>query len=355
MSAKLLYEQLIANTTWNTKKVLKEKMAAKRRNAAFKTGILVGLRPQKMLKPLDARQFDQQFELDAAMWYGAIMAGSKPFAKTILRLFTIFYRAGVIYMTSDGWADWSSNPFGNLASLLSHGQRVLVQIPDLGHGGGAIWDWLNTDDEIPKRNYATHGLSHRDPPIDLILGHRLHLSEEQGYWQSWKGHLFDRHYAFNPALGGEGNRNPFSATNNDNEFTFKKIEANGQNGHVYIHYRAPGNAEVGGLLVGCENAEHGKGKNPHTKAGHGLGGSQKVSVCGGHKWSKLKCGPKDEYNGFICDLTDRGNDLNWLTQTPLIDPDILDGKTAPVIPCGRIAPVLLQGLAARRRALAGEE
>lgn len=353
MSAKLLYEQLIANTTWNTNNVRKEKMAAKRRNADFNTNILMRLRPQKTLKPLNARQFDQQFELDAAMWYGAIMAGSKPFGKTILRLFTIFYRAGVIYKTTDGWEDWRLNSFGNLASLLSHGQRVLVQIPDLGHGGGTIWDWLNTDDEIPQRGWATHGLSHRNSPIDLILGHRLHLCEEHGWRQSWKGHHFDRHYAFNPALGGDGNRNPFSATNNDAEFTFKKIEADGQNGHVYIYYRAPGNAETGGLLVGCENAEKGKGDNPHTKKGHGWGSRQEVSACGGHKWSKLKCGPKDEYNGLICDLADRGNNLIWLTGAPLIDPDLLDGKTEPVMPCGNIAPVLRQGLAARLRAFEG--
>jgi len=287
-----------------------------------------GLRPEIIIRPPNLRQYDQQWDLDAALWFGAIETG--PCSDVIKKLFHIFYYGGVMYRFQNAWLDWHDNPFANVASLLSHGQRVLVQIPTAAKGGNALWNWLNAVDQIQHRGYATHGLSTLNRPENLISGHRRYLSEKHGKWQSFKGHVQSRHYFFNPAVGGIGNRNPFSAANDDQNLTFIPIAADGLNGHIYINYRPPANNVVGGMLIGCENAEHGKGKNPHTAAGHGLGGRQKVSACGGKKWSELRCGPQAEYNGLICDLTDFRNNLNWLISRNLFNHDRLDAKTLPV-------------------------
>lgn len=356
MAASQLYQQLIVNSTYNVNKI----KAAGGPNAFDRTPQQLGLRPEQSLKPTDARQFDQQFQLDAAMWYGAIATG--PFSFVVLKLFHMFYYAGVIYKTKDSWDDWSNNRFGNVASLLSHGQRVLVQIPNTANGGAALWTWLNATDQIPQRPYATHGIVLKSTPTALIRGHRQYLHEKHGWGQSLKGHIQDRHYAFNVALGGEDNRNPFSAANDDIKQNYTPIKANGLNGHVYVNYKPPTATECGGMLVGCENAEHGRGSNPHTKAGHGLGGSQKVSACGGLKWSKLKIGPAQEYDGFVCDLTDRGANLDWLLNRALFDPNLLDGPTGTVLPVnaappkpGSLQAALQDGLQKQRRMAAGSD
>jgi hypothetical protein len=246
----------------------------------------------------------------------------------------MFYYAGVIYRGKGGWKDWSQNYFGTVAALLSHGQRVLVQIPPAGKGGDELWPWLNREERIPTRSMSSHGLSPLKEPTDLTRGHRQYLTEEKSFFAGVIGWHHARHYGFNPALGGIGNRNPFSSTNDDANSTFLPINGDGRNGHVYIYYLAPGDNQFGGMLVGCENAEYGvEGGNPHTSAGHSLSGkAQKVSACGGKKWSALNIGPREEYNGMICDLTDRFDGLDWLFRNPLFDPDWLDQKTKPVVP-----------------------
>ncbi|MFN7726932.1 MAG: hypothetical protein ACK5QH_17890 [Rubrivivax sp.] len=359
MSAAALYQDLIVNPTFNMKRIQR---AGGPRALGLSTKDL-GLRPETKLKDPEKRQFDQQFELDAAMWYGAIMTG--PNSYTTLRLFHLFYYAGVIYRAGKGegeWDDWSNNGFGNLASLLSHGGRVTVQIPTLAQGGGALWAWLNQDNEIQPRGYATHGLD-TQAEVGIFRGHKMRIIEKgasgklgffKGAYQSVKGHVQGRHYSYNVALGGEGNMNPFSASTDLTAATFKPIKGDGLNGHVYINYMPPTQTEYGGLLVGCENAEHGKGSNPHTKAGHGLGGAQKVSAAGGFKWTKLKCGPMKEYGGLVCDLTDRGADLDWILGRDLLDPDRLSGKTSTVLPVNGVkagGAFLANALASRRRAM----
>jgi hypothetical protein len=335
---------------------MKQIQKAGGRAAYGRTVQQLGLRPETRIKSPDQRKFDQQFEIDAAMWFGAIVTG--PNSYEILRLFHLFYYAGVIYRSgerSNEWGDWSNNNFGNVASLLSHGGRVMVQIPTIPNGGAGLWNWLNSDGGIGSRGYATHGMSHQNPR-EIFRGHRLGLSEKKGAWQSLKGHVQGRHYSFNVALGGEGNLNPFSsATDLAQKMTWKPIKGDGLNGHVYLNYKPPTNTAIGGLLVGCENAEHGKGSNPHTGAGHGLGGAQKVAAAGGLKWTKLKCGPKKTYGGLICDLTDRGQTLDWILGRDLMDAEKLDGKTGTVLPVnvGASVPGSLQAAMADRRKAMG--
>lgn len=327
MSARTWWDLLIGNPTLNINDIIQKRAAR---------------RPEIHLDDITLRQFTQQAQLDAAMWYGAIL--TDPLSYIIKKIFHIFYWTGVMYRSKGGWDDWSNNKFVNTASLLSHGQRVMVQIPTTKDGGDRLWQWLNTPDQIPTRGYATHGMSHRRTSKTLIKGHRLYFTEDKGWTTSYYGHKTGRHYGFNTALGGAGYRNPFSPTNFDKKLhylptssiPYLPIVADGRNGHVYVYYRPPGKNELGGMLIGCENAQHGAGKNPHTMAGHGLGGSQAVSACGGKKWTKLGIGPAREDAGLICDLTDIGGLDGLLCCNPLFDPDDLDQPTMSVTPSWRL-------------------
>ena len=324
MPASQLYRQFVENPTRN---IISRRDVSTRDNPFGRSRLHV--LPQRQLLTLDIRTTGQQFELDAAMWYGAIKTG--PWKMLLTKIFHIFYHAGVMYTIKGGWKDWSTNKDGNVASLLSHGQRVLVQIPSVENGGAALWKWLNEPDQIPTRSAATHGQSRITPEV-LMKGHHQYVKEKKGWMQAPSGFFLGRHFGVNVALGGRGNRNPFSATNNDEAFSYRPIQADGRDGHVYINYMAPEQGKVGGLLIGCENAEHGKGGNPHTGATHSLTGeSQKISACGGKKWSDMTVGPWTEYNGLICDLVNtRYENLDWLTGTGLFDPDRLDGPTNEV-------------------------
>ena len=143
MAASTFYNLLIENPTKNVD--------------LMQSGAQGPLRPGMELHPDRHRRLNiQQFQLDAAMWYGAIKTG--PFKDVLLRLFSIFYYAGIIYWDGNSWADWSENPArANVASLLSHGQRVLVQIPTSQKGGDELWPWLTDKKALPGRSGATHG------------------------------------------------------------------------------------------------------------------------------------------------------------------------------------------------------
>lgn len=329
MAASQLYQLLIDYPTRNVKRLQRDRLTrwAGRMNVQMDPR-QVGMLPETRLMPFDLRQMGQQFQLDAAMWYGAISTG--PCSTLLRKIFHLFYHAGVIYKTRDGWGDWSLNHFVNVASLLSHGQRVLVQIPSVKNGGDAIWHWLSQPNPISSRGYATHGQSTLWRTPVIFRGHHQYVEEKSGWGQSLSGHILGRHYAENVALGGLGNRNPFSPLNDDTVPSFKPILADGLNGHVYINYMPPDKSSVGGLLIGCENAQHGAGTNPHTLAGHGLGGAQKTSACGGKKWSATKLGPRQEYSGMICDLVDIWRQVGAILSANLFDPDLLDAPTRPV-------------------------
>jgi hypothetical protein len=326
MAASALYQALIRNPMHNIDLIRQDPHAMAKSPAAL------GLLPETMTRFGQRRPVVQQFRIDAAMWYGALHTG--PFDDIIRKIFHLFYYAGVIYRAEAGWNDWAYNRYGNVASLLSHGQRVLVQLPIIPRGGGQLWPWLNAVNPILPRRFATHGLTVVSQPEHLIMGHLKYLNEEKGYFQAIKGYAMGSQYAFDPALGGFGNRNPFSATNDDVKHTYTPIAGGGSDGHVFIHYHPPGQDTRGGLLIGCENTSSGHhGGNPHTKASHSATGvAQKTAACGGQKWSELRVGPVIEYNGFICDLTDRGANLDWVLHRPLFNEDYLDAPTMPVGP-----------------------
>jgi hypothetical protein len=82
--------------------------------------------------------------------------------------------------------------------------------------------------------------------------------------------------------------------------------------------------------VGCENAAVHK-TNPHTEAGHDASAkAHDLSACGGYKWSAMESGPRQEYGGLICDLTDIRGGVRSLIAENLFKSDDLDQPTKPV-------------------------
>ncbi|MEL7450717.1 MAG: hypothetical protein AAFN78_16005 [Pseudomonadota bacterium] len=302
-------------------------------------------RRMKYINPaVNARSLTVQREFDAAMWYGASIAPAGP---TVKRVFQLLYNAGVMYRSGMNWLDWraSGHP---VATVLSHGSRVMIQtrgfvaqhkkvLSDVMTD--PVWTWLCQPGHIQSRTAATHGLSTSSAKVTM-RGHKRHWTEKgggvSGMYQSAKGAIAGRHYSFNVALGGVNYYNPVSrATTIDQQngrINAVAIQENGLNGHVYVYYRPPTQKHpYGGLLVGCENAEHGAGINPHTACGHGLGGAQPVSAGGGAKfkaWSGAQ-GPTKSYTGMFCNLvpfsTDAAATTGWLTNAAnIFDADNLD-------------------------------
>ena len=274
-----------------------------------------GARPVRDMGGPNLRTVPSQRDLDAAMWYGAATTGA--WRHLVVKIFSLFYHGGVMYNTAGNWFDFIATGHP-VASLLSHGGRIVVQTPVFGaRMQDPIWEWLNQPTAIPHRGFATHGLNSNMRPRPLMRGHRAYWSEEHGFFQSGVGAVSRRHYAVNIALGGRGKVNPFSAaTRKVGDVTkfrweFDEIQDDGRNGHLYIYYHGPRPTHKhGGLLIGCENVEHGRGQNPHTGAGHSASGAANaISACGGKKWSDWSGapGPTEKYGGVFCDLSAVGN------------------------------------------------
>jgi hypothetical protein len=330
MSAQALYQRLIVDRTRMCTEIA----------AALQEG---KPRPYQLgkLQVVDERSPMTTAQLDAALWYGASTSGM--YQETVKKLFHLFYHAGVMYKgkSTQSWLDWADDEHLKLASLLSHGDRVMVQIPS-SDGRDPVWDWLNGYDQehnrytlaIPPRTRATHGIERLEPA--KILGfaeHSCYFKETKNY--SGRPGTGGAHYGFNVALGGLGNRNPVSRTNQFDDVLhwdtgkFRPIAENGQDGHVFINYLPPTTNKPGAMLVGCENADVAR-SNPHTAVGHYSPFAADLSACGGRKWgNRLAFGPKKGKGLIICDLTYTEWPIDRLIARPF-HPDLLDASTQQV-------------------------
>jgi hypothetical protein len=243
---------------------------------------------------------------DAAMWYGALTT-DKDAGLLIRNVFgTLYY--GKLFV----WRDNTYLPLSQLgapiATALSHGGRVLIQLPMVsssqeGCHQDEFWHWFWPHPQ--RRMIATHSISPREGYALKLddQGRMLHL-HEGGLSPLARGH----HYGMNVALGGIGNENPWSR---------QMIFPDGRNGHLYIYYLPPTDREYGGLLVGCEGSApyerawtstH-RGLLPDTmdQTGHEhtvWADSSKYSPTGGLKFADTKVVGKTWYGGKIKQRTD---------------------------------------------------
>jgi len=272
-----------------------------------------------------------QFELDVAFWYGTLIQGDPNEREFLKRVFTVLYYGGLLYYGPSGWAEWARSDIP-IAAVLSHGGRVLIQLPRVQNGApDAFLQWLQGPGNVITNNprlAATHGIEPFATPLS-INGKRWHRLNE--IKSGGKG----RHYGVNISLGGTGNVNPISGN---------RIASNGEHGHLYVYYLPPTAETYGGLLIGLEGSapvdawdnRTSIGHTPGTKgrsgklgiAGyiaraaikdkvfgdptlftpdqtggyHKLGARQRYSPTGNAKWEQLPVGPTRVYNGMLVDL-----------------------------------------------------
>jgi hypothetical protein len=255
-----------------------------------------------------------QFRRDAALWYGAYTLPDTADVGVLQKVFAILYYGGLQYKRANGWHPWHT---GNIpiASAVSHTARVVVQLPlHNPHDPNAdIWGWLNTTaGAIQARGNATHNFQPYDnsPHPEMVNGRPRRIKERKS-----KGFTGD-HFYMNVALGGAGNRHPYSRN---------VIAADGHHGHLYFCYQAPTAAQFGGLLIAVEQSasadavQLGPGIHRPTflravagvpdqyGGSHGLGGHNRYSSTGGDDWTKGALtghGPDQYIDGLYVDLAD---------------------------------------------------
>lgn len=231
------------------------------------------------------RSVDEQIDLDVQAWQGVLRYPGDPDLKRLVsRLFTLLVHGGLLYREQNQgtWRTWARGMANfPVASVLSHGGRVLVQLPT-GDQAERVFEWL-----VPKkfrkltRPFASHGISTLDPAV-TILRRSKHLKEDKGLSTAAK-ELTKRskHLGINLPLFGHGKVHPHSR---------RMISANGEHGHLYIYYRPGGDNVYGGLLIGCEGSEAGKSDQyGHKHDARAL--SAPISPTSGQKWRLLGQGP----------------------------------------------------------------
>ncbi len=266
------------------------------------------------------------FAGDVNVWTNTIQHASDPLQGFLKRLFTILKWGPLLYRKNAnerGFQLWSHS----LATALSHGGRVLIQLPRgdqrqrTGDGAGQalaqmVWSWLLGGVTPKERSAATHG-------IDELLGKPAQACKNPPR-QKWlletglvaAGGL--QHWGVNIALGGENRTSHFAilydipeAKKESDHVLLRqslKARADGRHGHVYLGYKRAVGKGHGGILVGVEGSEPGK----WDVLGHfhgPSGTSSYMSMVGGIKFKHLD--NADVPKGKDCMFVDLASPTSW--------------------------------------------
>ncbi|MBP9752275.1 MAG: hypothetical protein KBD31_00470 [Proteobacteria bacterium] len=297
---------------------------------------------QKMNQPciFDEAVIRDQFQTDIALWLntilvkkgvGEMVGGKKLKAKHISKLnetqnflkrwFLLMAFSPLKYVTKDnagaknpGTPDYQiPQPFPYpLASALSHGQRMIIELQDVVNGKGldsAFYNLLLGGDTDEKpiidelRSFASHG-THQEPNGKVAEDKLL-----SGFMSAIQ---LDHHMVDVP-LGGVGNKNEMGFFIGAEGQSYKVGQDTGfgnfQLGHIFIGVHRFNNG-VSSLLMGVEStAPH---KNSPFKTGgknHNITSGMKDSTTnrsatGGQKWANLLGGMAPAtYGGMIINVT----------------------------------------------------
>jgi len=307
---------------------------------------------QAVIREFQREGHEPQFSRDCFLWHQTLQRPGDQRLSHILRRIFICLRYGGTLVRENRkkkeWFLWNKFP---IASLLSHGSRVMIQLPKAKgrEKDHSFWRWLLTGDPqgstdaimstfwsssrafkenriIFRRVAATHGITDsRQDKMDFDLPFQrskiIHETKNRmGLKHSKlvgsKKYLFEqhRHWGMNVPLGGYGNK-PYVFRRTEGEMPLEDYEqkeeigCDGDHGHMYIHYMPPCNGGYGGLLIGVEGSEPNKesanGEKHTYKATSPL-----ISPTWGLKWRKkgksaLGIGP-DKYNSIFIDLASTG-------------------------------------------------
>lgn len=272
---------------------------------------------------LHHRSAQQQFELDTAMWYGAYQFCRNNDKKYLIaRIFMVLQWGGLFFQRDQAWSTWNGSGIP-LASALSHGGRVIVQLPP-GQPARDFWNWLwgNLNPEQNHRSAATHGATYNKRAEIVRTKLKFYKEDKLGSLSPRAQNAFTGYqYGVNIGLGGDGNRNPFSGL---------VIDDQGEHGHLYLYFR-PENDYNSLCMIACEDSApmdryHGtlrglfRGDFATGQTGHAhkFGGSGAFSGTGGKKWEQkgwTNNGPDDKINGMFIDLSSAGS-WNWVAGQP---------------------------------------
>lgn len=167
----------------------------------------------------------------------------------------------------------ASNNHLPISTYISHGSRVLVQLPPSDKPDD-IFNWLTKDSKIYNLYAATHGVKITEDTQKFYKEIKTSILKELFFnvipkFLGFKKHT--KHWGIDLAIGGYG----------ENNYKGDKIEANGSNGHLYIYYEPSTPKKPGAMLIGIEPSSP---KDPnHSK----FGKADILSVTGGGKWSDL--------------------------------------------------------------------
>jgi hypothetical protein len=205
----------------------------------------------------------QQMGWDAYLWQTALqLPGTLAKQPILRRLFTVLRWGGLMFRprkTENNWRLWSDVGWP-LASAISHGGRVMIQLPRTRPGqtgnDDSFFTWL-TNGQAGSGNCTersgTHSTGNRlDDAVEVLEGRMKVLAELKGARFGAGqaiGTSSGKSYGINVALGGNLRR---TAANNH------LITDNGDHGHLYLFYRPPTPDKFGGMLVGTEGEAPGR-------------------------------------------------------------------------------------------------
>lgn len=297
--------------------------------------------------------YKAQFERDGEMWLKTLENGG--FTSTILqRVFTVIRYGGLLFKewndeknSRPKWHFWRKRGWP-IASALSHGSRVIIQLDRERISKNKFWNWLITGDPdedasiyiststtsekaqkggkyVFKRLGATHSLDFIPNKMQFNLpANRKKIVHEiktfglkdskvlAGRKKSLASHS---HWGMNIPMGGLGEE-PYLYTMTKNDLPLTKDEAtesvdfSGKWGHMYIYFLSPNKDRFGGIMIGVENSEpnvrDSMGENHSIKAKSPL-----LSPTFGYKWWKKgskpdlrACSGPAKYNGLLVDLSE---------------------------------------------------
>lgn len=287
------------------------------------TAVAGSTKMELRLNWLHHRSAQEQFELDTAMWYGAYCnQGDHNKEFMILRIFLVLHYGGLFFQRDHAWSPWSGSGIP-LASALSHGGRVLVQLPP-GQPARDFWNWLwgPLNSEQNHRSAATHGATYNKRPEVVRTKLKFYKEDKLGSLSPRAQNVFTGYqYGLNIGLGGVGNLNPFSGL---------AITAAGEHGHLYLYFR-PEKDHNSLCMIACEDSApmdryngtlrglfRGDFATGQTGHAHKFGGSGAFSGTGGKKWEQrgwTTTGPDDKVNGMFIDLSQPA-DMRWVIAQP---------------------------------------